>query len=267
MRKYMSIFRIRFISGLQYRAAAYAGMATQFVWGFMTILMFWSFYQADAKAFPMEFSQLSTYIWLQQAFLALFMAWFFENEIFESITNGNVSYELCRPIDIYNMWFARNMASRLSKAVLRCLPILVVCVFLPHPYGISQPANITSAILFSISITLGFIVLVAFNMLIYISAFYTISSMGIRILSVSLVEFLSGAVIPLPFLPGGIRKTFELLPFASMQNTPFLIYTGNMGGEEAIVGVILQVFWLVVLFLTGKLLMKKALKKIVIQGG
>lgn len=30
MRKYISFFRIRFINGLQYRAAAYAGIATQF---------------------------------------------------------------------------------------------------------------------------------------------------------------------------------------------------------------------------------------------
>ena len=33
-------FKIRFINGLQYRAAAYAGVATQFAWGAMTILMF-----------------------------------------------------------------------------------------------------------------------------------------------------------------------------------------------------------------------------------
>ena len=45
-----------------------AGVATQFAWGFMEILLFHAFYQTDPAAFPMEFSQLAAYIWLQQAF-------------------------------------------------------------------------------------------------------------------------------------------------------------------------------------------------------
>ena len=112
MKKYLSFFRIRFIAGLQYRAAAWAGIATQFAWGGMTILMFWAFYQSGENNFPMTFPQLSSYIWMQQAFLAMFMAWFFDNDIFESITSGSIAYELCRPCDVYAMWFVKNMAIR-----------------------------------------------------------------------------------------------------------------------------------------------------------
>ncbi len=267
MRKYISFFRIRFVNGLQYRSAAYAGIVTQFAWGFMTLLMFWAFYKSDINSFPMTFEQLSSYIWLQQAFLSLFMAWFFENEIFAAITSGNIAYELCRPINVYNMWFTRNVASRLSKVVLRSIPILVIGAFLPSPFGISLPVNWLSAFFFIISLNIGFLVLVAFNMLIYISAFYTVSPMGIRILSVSLVELFSGAVIPIPFLPNGIKEIFELLPFASMQNAPFLIYIGNSDYKNAIFSILLQMFWLVSLIIIGKFLMKKALKKVVVQGG
>ena len=135
MKKYMSFFRMRFICGLQYRSAAYAGIVTQFAWGFMEILMFRAFYMGNPDAFPMEFSQLSSYIWLQQAFLALFMTWFLEVDIFSSISSGNVAYELVRPMNLYQMWFTKNLAGRLSKAVLRCIPILAVAAFLPQPYG------------------------------------------------------------------------------------------------------------------------------------
>ena len=68
MRKYYSLFRIRFINGLQYRAAALAGLSTQFAWGIMQILAFSAFYRANPAAFPMEFSNLVSYIWIQQAF-------------------------------------------------------------------------------------------------------------------------------------------------------------------------------------------------------
>lgn len=54
MKKYLSFFRMRFLMGLQYRAAAAAGVVTQFTWGFMELLVFRAFYQADASAFPNE---------------------------------------------------------------------------------------------------------------------------------------------------------------------------------------------------------------------
>lgn len=65
MKTYLSFFKIRFINGLQYRTAAYAGIATQFAWGFMYIMLYNTFYNSNPAKAPMEFSQLSSYIWLQ----------------------------------------------------------------------------------------------------------------------------------------------------------------------------------------------------------
>lgn len=267
MKKYLSFFRIRFAAGLQYRAAAWAGIATQFAWGAMTILMFHAFYQNGSNVFPMEFRALSTYIWLQQALLALFMAWSFDNEIFESITTGSVAYELCRPCGIYAMWFVKNMALRLARVVLRCVPILVVAAFLPAPFGMTLPVSLEAGVLFAISLGMGFFVMLAFIMLIYASVFYTISPTGIRALTASIVEFLSGALIPIPFYPRELQKILNLLPFASMQNTPFLIYTGHLSTGEALERMGLQALWLGGLVCLGVLLINRALKKVVIQGG
>ena len=72
MKKYLSFFRLSFTMGLQYRAAALAGIVTQFAWGFLEILVFQAFYQAEPGAFPMTMSATASYVWMQQAFLALF---------------------------------------------------------------------------------------------------------------------------------------------------------------------------------------------------
>lgn len=267
MKQYLSFFRMRFITGLQYRTAAIAGVSTQFIWGAMEILLFQAFYQADANAFPMSFQALTSYVWLQQAFLALYMFWFWDNDIFDSITNGNISYELCRPVDLYTMWFTKNLASRLSKAVLRCFPVLILASILPEPYGITLPPDPETALLFLLSMALGLGVVVSLSMVIYTIAFYTISSQGIRMITTSLAEFLSGAVIPLPFLPDKISYIVELLPFASIQNAPLRIYSGDIAGSALCRAIALQVFWLILLTTAGKLLMHKALKQVVVQGG
>ena len=267
MKKYWSFFTIRFQYGLQYRAAAWAGVATQFVWGGLTILMFAAFYKSGANAFPMTMAGISNYIWLQQAFLGLFMAWFFDKDIFNAITSGSVAYELCRPIDTYWMWFTKNISIRLSRTVLRCVPILIIAPFLPAPYGLTLPQEPLSLALFGVSMVLGFLVLISFLMLIYISTFYTLSPLGVRMLAISVVEFFSGMTIPLPFFPESLQPLLLALPFASMQSTPFLIYSGTITGGAVFKSILLQIFWLAALIAIGRLLMKNALRKAVIQGG
>lgn len=137
----------------------------------------------------MTFSATASYIWMQQAFLALFAAWMMENEIFDTVVNGNVAYELCRPVKIYNMWFARSLANRMSRAVLRCFPVLIVAVLLPKPYGISAPASALHFLLFVITLILGLLVTVAFCMLLYGLTFFTISPKGLCTIFTSTVEF------------------------------------------------------------------------------
>ena len=267
MKKYLAIFRIRFSNTLQYRAAALAGMATQFAFGFMFILAFSAFYKANPAAFPMEFSQTVSYIWMQQALLALFRMWFWENDIAASITEGSIAYEMVRPVDLYSRWFCQAAANRLARTLLRCAPILIIAFLVPEPYRMSLPPSLQQLLLFALSAALALGVVVAFSMLVYISLFYTLSPMGVRIIVAMLADFLAGTTVPLPFFPDSIRVVVEVLPFAAMQNMPLRIYSGNIAGADALRGIALQIFWLAALWLCGRMLMRRALKKVVVQGG
>lgn len=267
MKKYISYFRLRLVMGLQYRSAAAAGIVTQFFWGFMEIMMFQAFYEADPAAFPMTREGLASYVWLQQAFLAFFGAWIVDSEIFSAILSGDIAYELCRPIHIYDMWFSRNVANRMARGLLRCLPILIVAVFLPWPYGLTGPASVKHFILFLITLILGLLVLVALVMLVYALACFTLSPDGLRVLFTSVVEFFSGAVIPLPFFPAGMQRIMELLPFAAMQNIALRVYSGDLTGKSLTRAICLQLFWLATLITLGKLLCRKAEQNAVVQGG
>ena len=267
MKKYLAIFRVRFIHTLQYRAAALAGIATQFAWGFMEIFAFAAFYRAYPEAFPMEFSDTVSYVWMQQAFLALFMMWFWENDIAAAVAEGSIAYEMVRPVDLYSRWFCQAAANRLARALLRCAPILLVAFIVPEPYRMTLPPDAAQLLLFLLSAALALGVVVAFSMLMYISLFYTLSPMGVRIIVASVSDFLSGATIPLPFFPARVLAVVRLLPFAAMQNMPLRIYSGNIAGRDALNGLALQVFWLVALSLAGRYAMNRALKKVVVQGG
>ena len=256
---------MRFINGLQYRAAALAGLSTQFAWGFMEILAFSAFYRADPAAFPMEFSHLVSYIWMQQAFLALFMPWGVGGAAVETIVSGNIAYDMARPIDIYNRWFIETTADRVSRAVLRCAPILIVAFVLPPPFRMTLPANAFQVLMFVVSAPVAMCVVTTYCLIDYMSAFYTMSRYNV--IFVILADFLAGGYIPIPFFPEPFRRIAELLPFGAMQNMPLRIYSGDITGVNALRGVGLQLFWAAAMLIFGKLLMRHSLKRVVTQGG
>ena len=107
----------------------------------------------------------------------------------------------------------------------------------------------------------------SYTMIVYIMCCHTVNSMGVKIIMQNLVDFLSGGLVPLMFMPSGLRRVLEYSPFGAMENLPFRIYSGNIAGDEMWRFFALQLFWCVVLIAVGKLWMKSSLKKIVIQGG
>ncbi|MGF7060431.1 ABC-2 type transport system permease protein [Brassicibacter mesophilus] len=267
MKAYYSLFKMRLLKGLQYRMAALAGVSTQFFWGFMYIMIFEAFYSSTSATQPISFRELIQVLWLQQSFLVLIMLWFRDNELFNHITSGNIAYELCRPTDLYNFWYAKLIAQRLSGALLRCFPILIVASLLPYPYKFSLPPSILSFILFFIALILGLILIVAISMLIYISVFYTMSPTGSLLVFGVFGEFFSGLIIPVPLMPHALKNIVYLLPFRYASDLPFRIYAGNIGIKEGIISIVVQILWILILIALGKLWMSKALKRIVVQGG
>jgi len=265
MKEYFALFRIRFINGLQYRAAALAGLTTQFAWGFMEILAFSAFYRANPAAFPMEFSHLVSYVWIQQAFLALLAPWGGTSDSAESIISGNIAYDLARPMNIYNRWFIETIANRIARAALRCVPVLLVAFTLPSPFRMTLPPSLFQAAMFVPSLVFGLLVVSAYCILDQISIFYTMSRYNA--IFIITAEFFAGAYIPLPFFPEPIRRAVELLPFAAMQNAPLRIYSGDIAGMDAVRAVALQALWFAALLFAGKLLMRHSLKRVVVQGG
>ena len=155
MKQYLSFLKLRFNINLQYRFAAIAGLATQFFWGAMLIMIYKAYYANGVEA-EMSWSSLVTYIWLGQA-LRMFVAFSFsDGDIRDSILTGQVSYELVRPSNIYWLWFIKTTAAKLASALLRFFPIVIVAFLLPAEYRMGLPSSFANFVLFLITAICGF---------------------------------------------------------------------------------------------------------------
>lgn len=267
MSAYISVWRLRFINGMQYRAAAYAGMATQLFFGLIFIMVYVAFYSHGTQEQPISLKDVVTYTWLQQIFLAFIMLWFRDNEIFQLITGGNIAYELCRPCGIYEFWFAKLLAQRVSSAVLRCFPILLVAFLLPQTYRLSLPPSLTTFMLFLVTLFLGLLLVVSISMLIYISVFWTMSPTGSILMIAVAGEFFAGLIIPVPLMPEWLQQIANVLPFRYTADFPFRVYSGQIPCNEALWGILIQLLWFAVLITFGRWSLNRALRHVVVQGG
>jgi ABC-2 type transport system permease protein len=267
MRPYFSVIKLRLLNGMQYRAAALAGVATQFFWGFMYIMVFEAFYSHSTSKPPMTLDQLVAYIWLQQGFLTLVVLWFRDNELFDLIVKGNIAYELCRPCDLFGFWYAKLLAQRLSAALLRSLPILIISFLLPQPYKMMLPPSIMTFIVFACALIFGLLLVVSISMFIYISVFVTMSPTGSLLMLGVIGEFFAGLVIPVPLMPSWLQTIAYLLPFRWTMDFPFRVYSGQIPLDQAVMGLGIQCLWLIGLLALGRVALNKALKNVVVQGG
>ena len=267
MKAYISYFKLRFISGLQYRTAAWAGIATQFFFGFVYIMVYSAFYESGSGSIPMEFASLATYLWLNQALFALVNQTYKDRELFDLIKTGNISYELLRPKNMYFMWFFKILGQRLANVTLRFLPLVLVTIFLPKPYNLGAPISFSALILFVVSLFIGTLLITAISVFYPIVMLTTLNEKGIVNIMVVLADILSGVVVPIPFFPKILKVISSYLPFQYVSDLPFRLYVGNIGVINGINMIIIQVIWLFILIILGYLLIKKNLKRVEVQGG
>ena len=267
MRAYFTYFKLKFISSLQYRSAAWAGIATQFFFGFVYIMVYVAFYKSGGKNLPMALPQVITYLWLNQAFLALINQFSRDQELFKLIRDGGISYELARPKDLYFMWYFKIIGQRLANVTLRFIPLIVVTSFLPFPYNLGLPYSFSHFVLALISLLMGSLLVSALAVLYPIIAMYTMNEKGIVNLVITLGDILSGVVVPIPFFPRFMQIISRFLPFQYISDLPFRLYVGNISVMDGFYGIIIQMVWIFLMIMFGRLLMKKNLQRVVVQGG
>ena len=267
MKVYLTYFKLKFITGLQYRAAAYAGISTQFFFGFVFIMVYFAFYKSGSGHLPMEMSALASYLWLNQAFFALVTNFYKDNEIYNMIKTGNISYELIRPKNLFYMWYFKILGQRYSNVLLRSMPIIVITLLLPKPIGLSLPVSLNAFILSIVSLFIGSLLIIALSTLYPIITLFTMNEKGVVNIFVVIADLLSGLVVPIPFFPPFLKLISKFLPFQYVSDLPFRIYVGNINIQNGLIGLGIQVIWIFIIILIGYKLMNYNLKRVVVQGG
>jgi ABC-2 type transport system permease protein len=73
--------------------------------------------------------------------------------------------------------------------------------------------------------------------------------------------------VPLTFFPDWLETIAQALPFQGIVYIPAAIYLGRVQGEEALRLVSLQLAWVLVLWVAGRLLWRRGIRQVTVHGG
>jgi ABC-2 type transport system permease protein len=178
------------------------------------------------------------------------------------VRDGLIGVDLTRPIGL----LTQNLAVQTGN-VVAALPSVAVGLGTGLIVGGLAPPESTGAMVgFVASLLLAFGVSQLITLLMALTSFWTMEVGGIGMAFFIVRTFMSGAVLPLWFMPGWLQVIATALPFQAATYTPLAVYFGRPpGGLAAALG--LQALWIVVLGGLCALLWSRAQRRVVVQGG
>lgn len=248
---------------ITYRAAAFAGLATNFFFGLLRIAVLIALYRGEGEVNGMTMQGAITFVTISQG-LITFLSIFGNFDLMNTVYNGSIAADLLRPWSLYTNWMARGFGRALVNLVMRGL--LLVLLIAPI-YPLVVPATLEQWLGFLLALLLGWQVSFAFTFLVNLAAFWTPDARGFGRLAFILVQLFSGFLMPMRLYPEWFVQLCNLTPFPALFNTSIEVYLGLISGRELWLALFNQVLWIVILAALSQLVLRAGVRKLVIQGG
>jgi ABC-2 type transport system permease protein len=187
------------------------------------------------------------------------------NSLSRQIQDGSIVLELLKPYHIINKLISLDIGSKISSFFRATFPIIIIAFFF---LDLKLPTNPLTYVYFLISFMFGSLIGAQIDLMIGIVAFWTVNVWGVRVLREAIIKFFSGALIPLSLFPNWFQNVSDFLPFQSMVYIPTSIFTGQISSTSQILwSIVIQLIWLISMYILLRVLWSIAIRKITIFGG
>lgn len=167
-------------------------------------------------------------------------------KITREIINGDIIKFLIKPMSYLLYILAWNIGNKISILITSVFPLGFLILMYQKNFILVDPNNI---LFFCVSILLSFLMAFFFYFFVSMLSFKFIEISSFFFTLEIIVEFLSGAVIPLSLLPSWLTKIVYALPFSYMIDFPISIYLSRISNYRIYIGILIQLIWVFVFFL------------------
>ena len=260
---YTQVMKTRIIRSLTYKFEVYGNILMQSII-ILASAFFWKalFRNSDSvQGVSVDTMMVYTVI---SSMISVVLSTNIERRITESVQKGTIAVDMLRPVNVFSIFFAEDVALVIALIFQNLIPIFVIGSLM---VGVPKPASAASFGLFILSLFLAFWINWFLAALFGMIAFWTINMDALIQVKKHLIRLLSGSIIPIWFFPDWLRDILECLPSAYLYQMPLDIYIGKYTSGSLAKGLGIQTVWFVVLMLFFMYMQKRVTAKVMIQGG
>lgn len=249
---------------LTYRQATVAGAFTNTVFGFVRCYTLLSVAAVTGQMAGYDPAQLVTFVWVGQGLLAVVSFWG-AHELPDRVRTGQVVADLLRPVDLMAACLAAD-TGRAAHAMLTrfVVPVAAGLVF----FDFHLPAHAGTYPLFAVSVVLAVLLCSACRHVVGLSAFWLLDVRGAQMVWLAASGAGSGLYFPVTVLPDWLVVALWVgTPFPSLLQAPLDVVVERGGTWHGALLVAGQAAWLVVVAGVGRLVQRRAVRRLVVQGG
>ncbi|MFT7836541.1 ABC-2 family transporter protein [Saccharothrix sp. BKS2] len=258
MRAYALLALAGFRRYSTYRQAMFAGMATNVVFGMLRLAVL----AAAVSSGPIagyDLAAASTYTWLGQGLMA-FVVLGGDGQLSERIRTGDVVVDLYRPWHLQPALFAEDVGRGAYALVVRFAPPVAFGALL-FPFRWPEPAVVPA---FAVSLVLALTTSFGLRFLLNATTFWLLDNRGLHGLYTLSTWLLCGLAVPLAFFPDWARTALWFTPFPAVLQAPIDVF---LSAAPLWTTLAHQAFWAVTVMAAGHLVLQRAVRRVVVQGG
>lgn len=264
VRTYWTIAAASFRQYSTYRMATAAGVFTNTIFGFIKVsIMLAAIGTAGGELSGYTAIQAATYVWLTQALLASVEA-FGTRDLSRRIHQGDIAVDLLRPIPLLALMYAQKLGRAAFLLLGRGLPPLLIGALVT---GLALPEDPASYLLGAVSVLLAITVAFLADTMVNMAAFFLVEVRGLASVYRTVMNLLSGFLIPIVWFPDWLLTIALATPFPSMIQTPIDTLSGRVPPAEALDMMAVQVAWLGGLLIAALAMLHGGIRRMEVQGG
>jgi len=258
--KYIAIGRTGFREAIAYRFDAVMSLGTSLLY----LLLYYAIWSSIASSGSIEggLAQVMAYLVVGQV-VNNTISMQPEDFIGERVRQGTIVNELKRPVSLRGQMYMHELGWSVFRLFSRGLPVLIAGALF---FGVTVPSPLYLGA-FCLALFFSLNLMFAIGYVTAMLVFWTKVSWSIRMMRNIVQNLFSGVLFPLYLLPDGLATVFNALPFQSMVDGPISIFTMEATGQAAVMVLLKQMGWFIVLLVLGEAAWRYAKTKLTVQGG
>jgi len=262
MKKYIYFGIKSFSNNMAYRSEVWLKTIGNFVTIFIQVSI-WRAVIGNGGVSGISLEQMVTYSILNTLILSLLLH-NISRKVNDSLNTGSIASEMLKPLSFPMYLFSDGLGSIAYQFVFVVIPSFLMSWI---AFGINAPVSLHHFIAFLASLLIAMILSFFLGYLISLIAFWILTSFSLEWILGGLILLFSGSFLPLWFFPETWAFIARILPFQFLGYIPAALYMGYISIDQISIHLIIGIAWITGLFLLVNWLWRRAIHRLVIQGG